>query len=131
MRDEAGPTCATPRLGVAANPDSADAHRTIGAPTAAQACLGLRGDMVNAFAPDAAHGVEVRGTSIDRLVAAGARAHRVAADDPRTRDIRRWAVGLPHDRRVARLRELGERTDDIYLRLAEMLLAHAGWAVRR
>jgi hypothetical protein len=69
------------------------------------------------------HEVEVRTTSIARLVVAEAEAHGIGPEAPQVDQIHEWAVRLPHDLRVARLYELGERTDDLWLRIRELLRA--------
>lgn len=65
------------------------------------------------------HEIEVHTTAIARLSAAEMRANRIAADAPQADGVYTWSVNMPHYRRLQRLRELGERTDDLWL-LSEM-----------
>lgn len=66
------------------------------------------------------HEIGVHAISVARLVVAEAKAHNLGPDDPRADEIHEWAVRLPHPQRVQRLYELGERTDDLWLRLREL-----------
>jgi hypothetical protein len=77
------------------------------------------------------HEVEVHTTSITRLVVAEAEAHGIGPDAPQVDNIHEWATRLPHDLRVQRLYELGQRTDDLWLRVRELLRAQLEQAVAR
>lgn len=71
-----------------------------------------------------AHEIEVQAISVARLVVAEAQAQNLGPDDPLADEIHEWAVRLPHTQRIQRLYELGERTDDLWLRIRELLRAH-------
>jgi hypothetical protein len=60
--------------------------------------------------------VRVQTLAVARLVAATARADGRDPDQWQVMEaLQRWAVRLPHGERLRRLRDLGERTDDLWL----------------
>jgi hypothetical protein len=68
------------------------------------------------MAPLRPHEASTQALAITRLVAAKAQADGFGPDDWQVMEgLQQWAIRLPHEQRIACLRELGGRTDDLWL----------------